>query len=63
MKNNIIVLSSVLNLIIIAIMLLTVSLRNKISSQMFDNAMILFGVLFVILTIITVIIVVKSKTK
>ena len=44
-------------------MLLTVSLRNKISNQSFDNLMLLYGVLCTITLIIFVIVMAKSKTK
>ncbi|ADY56272.1 hypothetical protein Sgly_1977 [Syntrophobotulus glycolicus DSM 8271] len=61
MKNTTIFFYNILGGILIAIILLTVSFRNKISSQMFDRAMIMYGIVFGVIIITFLIKIIKSK--
>ena len=61
MKNKI-VLCSILDLILVAVMLLTVTLRNIISSQLFDSAMISFGVLFLLIIVCCIVVIINHKS-
>ncbi|WP_193564915.1 hypothetical protein [Clostridium estertheticum] len=63
MKNKKIFVFSILFLIITGIMSLTVSFRTKMDNQMFDNLMILYGVIYLIGIITFVIVVAKSMSK
>ncbi|KHD38253.1 membrane protein [Clostridium acetobutylicum] len=63
MKNIKILLFNILNLIIISIMLLTVSLKNRISSKTFDNLMFLYGLLFSLLLVTDIIIIINKNNR
>lgn len=63
MKNKKIFGFSILFLIMVAIMLLTVSLRNQMSNQTFDFLIIFYGVVYVIGLVTFVIAILTSKNK
>jgi magnesium-transporting ATPase (P-type) len=61
MKNKKIFLFDILILIVICFILLTASFKNKLSSQMFDNLMILYGTIIFIVIVLLIITVIKLK--
>ncbi|MBX4272041.1 hypothetical protein [Clostridium estertheticum] len=63
MKNKKIFVFSILFLIITGIMSLTVSFRTKMANQMYDNLMILYGVIYFIGIITFVIVMAKSMSE
>ncbi|AAK80065.1 putative nucleic acid-binding Zn ribbon protein [Clostridium acetobutylicum] len=63
MKNIKILLFNILNLIIISIMLLTVYLKNRISSKTFDNLMFLYGLLFFLLLVTNIIMIINKNNR
>ncbi|BCZ48493.1 hypothetical protein psyc5s11_45600 [Clostridium gelidum] len=63
MKNKKLFCISIFQLITISIMLLTVSQNHKLSDNIFDNLMIIYGLLFLTSIIAVIVIMVVAKKQ